>query len=151
MELKDFEVGDRVRVNSMLTDDIERIGTILMINSEDVMWPLGIEFDENLGGHNLGGRGKDGHCWWIPLNDLLEVITAPNINLEPTMVDQIKSFLNNNQFLLEAPELTPEEKIQIIILRHRCPWVVKENGVLYFYRDMPLNTLGVINALEVTL
>lgn len=24
-----------------------------------------VEFDNNIGGHSGGGKGKDNHCWWV--------------------------------------------------------------------------------------
>lgn len=63
-----FQVGDRVRC---IKKDYE-IGGINIVNELGVIREAEtgdssvlVEFDNNIGGHNGGGKGKDNHCWWI--------------------------------------------------------------------------------------
>lgn len=64
----EFQVGDRVR---FIKKDYE-ISDINIVNELGVIRETGtgassvlVEFDNNIGGHDGGGKGKDGHCWWV--------------------------------------------------------------------------------------
>lgn len=35
--------------------------------------PLGLEFDEHIGGHNCEGRGKLGHCRYFETSDVTKL------------------------------------------------------------------------------
>lgn len=63
-----FQVGDRVRC---IKKDYE-IGGINIVNELGVIREAEtgassvlVEFDNNIGGHSGGGKGKDNHCWWV--------------------------------------------------------------------------------------
>lgn len=63
-----FQVGDRVRC---IKKNYE-IGGINIVNELGVIREAEtgassvlVEFDNNIGGHNGGGKGKDNHCWWV--------------------------------------------------------------------------------------
>lgn len=62
-----FKKGDRVIVQYsgaayiLKRDIVGKVGTVL--DYDDGI--LGIEFDENINGHNCFNKGKDGHCWWV--------------------------------------------------------------------------------------
>lgn len=60
-----FEVGDRVQGIGMY--DGLRIegkhGVVIYINSDCSR--IGVQFDDFIGGHNCGGRGKPGCCWYV--------------------------------------------------------------------------------------
>lgn len=63
-----FQVGDRVRC---IKKDYE-IGGINIVNELGVIREAEtgassvlVEFDNNIGGHSGGGKGKDNHCWWF--------------------------------------------------------------------------------------
>jgi len=60
---KSFAVGDRVRalysVGSLCCNG--EIGTVMAVLSED---DIGVAYDNDIGGHDLDGRCKDGHGWW---------------------------------------------------------------------------------------
>lgn len=59
----EFKVGDRIRFKTDIKFYAKRntTGKLIDIGPAD----YGIEFDEEMGGHNAGGRGKDGHCWYF--------------------------------------------------------------------------------------
>lgn len=64
----EFQVGDRVR---FIKKDYE-ISSINIVNELGVIREAEtgassvlVEFDNNIGGHNGGGKGKDNHCWWV--------------------------------------------------------------------------------------
>lgn len=66
MELK---IGDRVRVVSVTTlSALEitgiKIGMTGTVKDLDEV-TVGVEFDDNIGGHRGSWKGKDGHCWWV--------------------------------------------------------------------------------------
>ncbi len=63
-----FQVGDRVRC---IKKDY-KIGGINIVNELGVIREAEtgascvlVEFDNNIGGHSGGGKGKDNHCWWL--------------------------------------------------------------------------------------
>lgn len=64
----EFQVGDRVR---FIKKDYE-ISSINIVNELGVIREAEtgassvlVEFDNNIGGHSGGGKGKDNHCWWV--------------------------------------------------------------------------------------
>lgn len=62
----EFQVGDRVR---FIKKDYE-ISSLNIVNELGVIRETGdgsvlVEFDNNIGGHSGGGKGKDNHCWWV--------------------------------------------------------------------------------------
>lgn len=68
----EFQVGDRVRC---IKKDYE-IGGINIVNELGVIRETGdsnvlVEFDNNIGGHSGNGKGKDNHCWWFILNEMV--------------------------------------------------------------------------------
>lgn len=67
-----FKVGDRVRVVAEEHEHGDphingKLGTIILIRDAYV---YGIEFDENIGGHNLSGFCKDKHGWNCHANQI---------------------------------------------------------------------------------
>ena len=67
----DMEMGDVVEVTEeRYCNDVKLLGKrgiILKVKSyNDVC----IEFDEFITGHSCEGRGKEGHCWWLPVSCL---------------------------------------------------------------------------------
>ena len=74
----EFQVGDRVRC---VKKDYE-IGGINIVNELGVIREAEtgassvlVEFDNNIGGHSGGGKGKDNHCWWfINSSEYLELV-----------------------------------------------------------------------------
>lgn len=64
----EFQVGDRVR---FIKKDYE-IRNVNIVNELGVIRETEtgtssvlVEFDNNIGGHSGGGKGKDNHCWWV--------------------------------------------------------------------------------------
>lgn len=64
----EFQVGDRVR---FIKKDYE-ISDVNIVDKLGVIRETGtgassvlVEFDKDIGGHSGGGKGKDGHCWWV--------------------------------------------------------------------------------------
>lgn len=62
-----FEVGDRVKAIYE-----GKLGTIIAIDG--IPPKIGVEFDDRvIGGHSLGGRGKNGHCWFMTEDGIKKV------------------------------------------------------------------------------
>lgn len=57
-----FEVGDLVQYVGVRANTKDKIG-IVRIKPESIY--LGVEFFDNIDGHNLSGSGKNGHCAWM--------------------------------------------------------------------------------------
>lgn len=70
--MTDFKVGDRVKYKYRYRKFSNKIGTIIYItdNSHEYQPSALVEFDNHIGGHDGGGAGKDGHCWWFYSNSL---------------------------------------------------------------------------------
>lgn len=76
-----FKIGDRVKVISdysggkMLKN---HVGTIVYIDRSTVC----VEFDEYIDGHNgsvIDGLGKNGYCWWVALNHIVDISSTLKI------------------------------------------------------------------------
>lgn len=78
---KSFKVGDRVKFKYYFQMLFDKQGTIIRIKDDNhKFWPKAlVEFDEYIGGHDGGGMGKDGHCWWSHFN-LLELVQPIKID-----------------------------------------------------------------------
>ena len=63
MNIRDFQVGDRVRAIEDVAgyaNLIGKTGIVVHVREDDM---LGVEFDEKFpGGHSANGRGKKGFC-----------------------------------------------------------------------------------------
>lgn len=74
-----FKVGDRVGVigreclfdNSYIKEGM--LGTVVGIEGSDPN--IGVQFDAYIKGHNAGGKGKKGFCWFMYEYDLKKVET----------------------------------------------------------------------------
>lgn len=60
-----LQVGDRVRPKNMQSTRGE--ATVRVIHNVE---NIGVECDNEMGGHLLYGQSKDGHGWWYCLTDL---------------------------------------------------------------------------------
>ena len=68
-----FNIGDRVicttRVDG-LYDTAGKLGTVVSLLSPH---KYGVDFDEDIGGHDCNGRGIYGHCLWVNYEDLTKM------------------------------------------------------------------------------
>lgn len=68
-----FKVGDRVEmIDPGICDPLERLingtyGTVRKVSHDG---RIGVEWDNLVGGHTLGGMCADGHGWWVPAESL---------------------------------------------------------------------------------
>ena len=62
-----FKVGDRVSCIEAHwgTLQVGDLGTVIIVRDYDFGIDYGIEFDNEVKGHDCEGKGKDGHCWWM--------------------------------------------------------------------------------------
>ena len=89
----EFQVGDRVRC---IKKDY-KIGGINIVNELGVIREAEtgassvlVEFDNNIGGHDGGGKGKDNHCWWfMNSSEYLELVDNKNAK-EINVGDRVK-------------------------------------------------------------
>lgn len=89
-----FHIGDRVEFIGHLVLNGGRIsigktGTVAAIN-HDSWLRIGVEWDEKIGTHDLGGKCKMGHGWWIAEDDLALCSEEP---LEPASDAELMQFL----------------------------------------------------------
>ena len=72
-EMSEFKIGDRVEVISEPIDGknlFGEMGKVVALGEDyDALFDetdlIGVEFDNNILGHDCCGDGKDGHCWWV--------------------------------------------------------------------------------------
>lgn len=90
---REFKVGDRVKLLHARwgRTKVGDLGTIIFFDAEDNT--IGIEFDNECGGHDCG-CGKDGHCWWVDKTELELVKEAPKSEPTPTPVVNVNVTVN---------------------------------------------------------
>ncbi len=71
--MSEFKIGDRVEVIGEPIDGknlFGEMGKVVAFGGDfDALFDetdlIGVEFDNNILGHDCCGGGKDGHCWWV--------------------------------------------------------------------------------------
>lgn len=71
--MSEFKIGDRVEVIGEPIDGKNLFGEMGKVVAFGVDFDalfdetdlIGVEFDNNILGHDCCGGGKDGHCWWV--------------------------------------------------------------------------------------
>lgn len=83
-----FKVGDRVcRIDGLANSNATgKIGTVIAQEHPYISKHVLVEFDKNIDGHDGNGRGKDGHCLWLPEYELELVNT--NTKRKPVIIYQ---------------------------------------------------------------
>lgn len=95
IEPTEFHNGDRVEIIDIDIVDPKRklhngsTGTVVHVDSPD---SLCIEYDDYIDGHNGGGCGRDGHCWWTPAK-ALELLSEEHTTVTPASIDSLYAFL----------------------------------------------------------
>lgn len=94
-ELREFHNGDRVEiVNIEIVDPKPKLhngstGTVVCDDGPD---SICIEYDDNIDGHDGGGYGEQGYCWWTPPK-ALELICNEQITISPRTTEDLYAFL----------------------------------------------------------
>lgn len=76
--MNDLKIGDRVKVITVSTLSpleiigikIGMMGTVKDLLDEDC---VGVEFDDNVGGHRGRWKGKQGHCFYVLYEELEKI------------------------------------------------------------------------------
>lgn len=79
--MSEFKIGDRVEVISEPLDEKNLVGemgkVVASIDAVDGISRasdlIGVEFDNNILGHDCYSSGKGGHCWWVDRTCLKKV------------------------------------------------------------------------------
>lgn len=94
----EWKVGDRVRVVTEYKRYIHVYkglqGTI--ISTDGAACTLLVEFDEAVNGHNGGGRGKNGYCWWFRELDEQYTYGVPALQGDGVYLEKVRSNKKNN-------------------------------------------------------
>ena len=105
-----FKIGDRVKTN---------FGTGKIIAGAKDEMP-GVEHDNNMGGHNCRGKGKDRHCFWVYRKDIKKISRGrPKKEkqvkyvaiYDENDVDPIKKFTSRKELIDWIKEAQDDEKI----------------------------------------
>ena len=88
-EMSEFKIGDRVELvgeacNMNINDG--DVGTVVANSGRFI----GVDFDRDIGGHSCNGRGRLGHCWNIPCEDL-EKLEEAEEEVEEETKEEIKT------------------------------------------------------------
>lgn len=91
--MSELKFGDRVKVILSGIDEktlLGEMGTVIDIGADFLSETdlIGVEFDNNVHGHDCCGYGKNGHCWWCDRKYLkkvedIEEETAEDTEEEP--------------------------------------------------------------------
>lgn len=94
--MNDLKIGDRVKVISIpnsFTAENPKIKMGLMGTVKDLDGAfVGVEFDEDMGGHNGSWNGKQGYCWYIEYYHLEKIDETKE---ERTSTDKEKEMVNH--------------------------------------------------------
>jgi hypothetical protein len=78
MGLPNYKIGDVVAIigehDFPLKPIINKVGVIKAINAR-----AGVEFQEEIGGHNLDGQISNHRGWWVPFASLKKLEPLKNI------------------------------------------------------------------------
>lgn len=72
-DIRELKIGDRIYVEKTDNDSAlignlnftKSFGTVIAISKNEYRVSALVQFDEYIEGHDGGGLGEDGHCWWI--------------------------------------------------------------------------------------
>lgn len=106
----EFKVGDRVRATKKCTWGRTKAGDLGTVIVVKPFHRYGVEFDNENGGHECDGTGKNGYCWWVN-------------SFEIELVHEVK---------FAQPEPTPEPitvNITVNLYENAC-WYCKEGGIV---------------------
>ena len=123
--MKTLEIGDRVRVISVTpideADGVKIVdgmtGTVKEVDETEV----GVEFDDNVNGHNGLWGGKDGYCWYV-IYECLEKIEETYTSLFPPKYGEDYFYLN-----VEHDE---DENTNFYVLKYKWKDDVTDYGML---------------------
>lgn len=109
-----FKVGDRVRaIGKVDNQDLKgKCGTVIQTEHSTLKrWEIGVEFDEHIGGHDCGGRGKIGYCRWGCMSEF-EPISNTNQKIVITTdgKETLARLYENNKVVKKATaKCSPED------------------------------------------
>ena len=89
-EMSEFKIGDRVELvgeNWNMNINVGDVGTVVANSGLFI----GVDFDRDTGGHSCDGRGRLGHCWNIPCEDLEKLEEAEEEAKEEETKEEIKT------------------------------------------------------------
>ena len=94
-EMNDLKIGDRVRVVSVTpideADGVKIVdgmtGTVKEVDETEV----GVEFDDDVNGHDGFWEGKDGHCWYVEPKYLEKIEESEEETEEETKEEETKA------------------------------------------------------------
>lgn len=91
---REFKVGDRVKCTLACWGSLKvgDLGTV--IPNKPGHGDNLVEWDNECGGHNGGGNGKDGHCWWVTDIEIELVEEEPKAEPTPTPVVNVNVTVN---------------------------------------------------------
>lgn len=124
-----FTIGDRVKLTrnlSVFLASSKEIGTIICGPESDnssKIW-YGVEYDNHVRGHDCNGKGKYGHCAWLPEDCLMLVSKSPVMKIKDWIKTKEVVSANGLLYLIE------NEKSEFLTKSHG--WTKAINDALIF-------------------
>lgn len=88
-EMSEFKIGDRVELVGENCNKNINVGDVGTVVTGSKLF-IGVDFDRDIGGHCCDGRGRPGHCWNIPCEDL-EKLEEAEEEVEEETKEEIKT------------------------------------------------------------
>lgn len=88
-EMSEFKIGDRVELVGESWNININVGDVGTVVANSGLF-IGVDFDRDTGGHSCDGRGRLGHCWNIPCEDL-EKLEEAEEEVEEETKEEIKT------------------------------------------------------------
>ena len=92
--MNEFRVGDLVEFTpkELYGHGMLRAGLtgVIVVISPGKPFPIGVAWDEDIGGHDLGEKCEYGHGWWINAED---IVPYSEKKFEPASESELMQFL----------------------------------------------------------
>lgn len=116
--MTEFKVGDRVRCISVAYEDrscmLNKVGTIKDPNVGD--GTAGVAFDDDVNGHTLGGRCKDGHGWWMCPGQLKKVTDTTKVIIYTQGRTVTAKLLREKECIAQAvAKCSPDDDFDVLV------------------------------------
>lgn len=146
-QIEQIKIEDIVTVSPFMTyrDTISNCRVGIVIAKQEDTGYIGVEFPEDVGGHDCSSRGKWGHCWWFEMSEIKEVISHEIKNLVKKDDNKMSNYdydnIINKYNDIEKEKLRNKRNIQITNI------LIKEDPIFLQLKDLQvsLEEVNIIN------
>lgn len=117
-KLSELKVGNRVRCIYVMDTEkscmLNKVGTIKEIDTDDNT--VGMVFDDNVGGHTLEGKCKDGYGWWMLPKQLKKVNDTSKVIIYTQGHTVTAKLLREKKCIAQAvAKCSPDDDFDILV------------------------------------